>query len=788
MRRSREGYPFPLSAGWLLVLAAASAPAWAQLYDPGCCQGPVGGCLDVPFQGECIPPLDNTFFPGSTCDHTTGLCGTMAVCGNGTLEAGEQCDDGNTVGGDGCSAVCGTEGAVPPQSALRVEVAAEFLNAQGAVSCLAGALDPNPADPGCVDPLPGHAEGDTFVFTGPRASSRGAEAHARARLPGSLGSLSRGVMPAFQGIRRPPTQASAEASRIARYVATYTGTGTPPATVTNDLFLHVDGVLRTTRTSPVIVCKTTCPPGAPPPRDAVVASVVSRINLYTNAGMTTLFDAAADLGVYPASLSIPLFTARGPWTDPAAMAFDVRPAVHGGASVADVFYTKGFPALYQVPLNEIFAIETVLRTEISVNDPPVLFNLLLAEADFSHTADVEVFTSIPDVTITALDTEDSPLPPGDPDGDGLSLRVDNCPGTANPDQADGDGDGVGDACDTCPATAHPGQADSDGDGLGDVCDDCPFAANPDQLDSDGDGVGDACEALSHFHCYKTRSSRGDTCANDAPRNTGGSCVREEDCGGGGNVTSFCGSRKFPRDVRLQLRDRFEEGLFAVQKPLTLCAPADTNGEGIDAPLIDLRSYQLKRVPKICAVGAPTNVGAACRSEQDCGGTGRTKLCQSATAFRQLTGIQVDNQFGTVRVDALKPDRLLVPAGDSLTGPASPPDPAGHRVDRFKCYTIKPSRGEPPFTPIIGITVADHLQQPKRYDIMKPTRLCTPVEQDGDGVEDADTHLLCYQVKPSTTPPAQSKFVSVPGIFVGNQFGRELVDTLKDDELCVPSTL
>src|SRR5262249_23010056 len=30
----------------------------------------------------------------------------VSTCGNGTVEAGEQCDDGNTVGGDCCSAAC----------------------------------------------------------------------------------------------------------------------------------------------------------------------------------------------------------------------------------------------------------------------------------------------------------------------------------------------------------------------------------------------------------------------------------------------------------------------------------------------------------------------------------------------------------------------------------------------------------------------------------------------------------------------------------------------------------
>jgi cysteine-rich repeat protein len=35
------------------------------------------------------------------------------VCGNGAVETGEQCDDGNTVSGDGCSATCTIEAACP---------------------------------------------------------------------------------------------------------------------------------------------------------------------------------------------------------------------------------------------------------------------------------------------------------------------------------------------------------------------------------------------------------------------------------------------------------------------------------------------------------------------------------------------------------------------------------------------------------------------------------------------------------------------------------------------------
>ena len=37
-------------------------------------------------------------------------CGEGATCGNGIIEGAEECDDGNTASGDGCSSTCETEG------------------------------------------------------------------------------------------------------------------------------------------------------------------------------------------------------------------------------------------------------------------------------------------------------------------------------------------------------------------------------------------------------------------------------------------------------------------------------------------------------------------------------------------------------------------------------------------------------------------------------------------------------------------------------------------------------
>lgn len=78
-------------------------------------------------------------------------------------------------------------------------------------------------------------------------------------------------------------------------------------------------------------------------------------------------------------------------------------------------------------------------------------------------------------------------PVTDADGDGIGDATDNCPSTANADQADSDGDGIGNVCEVSPTN------DLDGDGAADSVDNCKTISNPTQTDSDGDGLGDVCD-------------------------------------------------------------------------------------------------------------------------------------------------------------------------------------------------------------------------------------------------------------------------------------------------------
>jgi len=69
-----------------------------------------------------------------------------------------------------------------------------------------------------------------------------------------------------------------------------------------------------------------------------------------------------------------------------------------------------------------------------------------------------------------------------PPGSGVRIGIDR------------DLDGVLNGKDNCPGTANANQADADSDGVGDVCDNCPSKYNPNQLDTDANGVGDVCQA------------------------------------------------------------------------------------------------------------------------------------------------------------------------------------------------------------------------------------------------------------------------------------------------------
>ena len=263
--------------------------------------------------------------------------------------------------------------------------------------------------------------------------------------------------------------------------------------------------------------------------------------------------------------------------------------------------------------------------------------------------------------------------------------------------------------------------------------------------------------LDHFLCYKTKSSKGSICSASSAVNAGAACSTEADCGGN-EATSFCVPNKLPKGIQAtlgEITDGDVGTLVDVKKGLALCNPANKNGEGIADPDDHLRSF----------------------------GIAVAKTGEPQPPFPPLSGAIVSNQFGTLALDAGKVDRLLVPAAKSLDTPVAPPEAPA--INHFRCAKVKVSKGTPRFEPILGVTVEDQFAQPKQYDLKKPSRLCTPVQKNLEPFIGSADVLLCYGAKPAKGQP---KHVRVLGLHVAHQFALELLDTVKEEELCVPSQL
>jgi cysteine-rich repeat protein len=277
--------------------------------------------------------------------------------------------------------------------------------------------------------------------------------------------------------------------------------------------------------------------------------------------------------------------------------------------------------------------------------------------------------------------------------------------------------------------------------------------DPGEQCDDGNQVnGDCCSSL----CLSEPA--GNACADDLNPCTGDICDGTGHCTHPPQATCdhfTCYKEKFASgsptfsSTSATLVDQFGSLAVGVVKPKLLCAPTNKMAEDPGAPSRPdhLTSYQIK--PAVRVTLPPNQV--------------------------------VVNQFGSITVDPKKPSLLMVPSAKSLV--ASPPAPSSPAIDHFECYKVRISKGTPKFTPITGVTIQDQFGS-MTVDVRKPKELCTPVDKNGEapGAENHPVHLMCYQVKQTSTP----NFSPITPIFVNNQFGALTLTAAKPYELCVPS--
>lgn len=200
-------------------------------------------------------------------------------------------------------------------------------------------------------------------------------------------------------------------------------------------------------------------------------------------------------------------------------------------------------------------------------------------------------------------------------------------------------------------------------------------------------------------------------------------------------------------------------------------------------------------------------------------------------FQPRRNVQIQNQCSDVTLKVTRLDSLLVPTNKSLSGAAAPVDETTLNVDHFLCYKAQVQKRDdtganlPRFLRGTQVAVTDQFETDRRYDLMRITRLCNPVKKTGTPVflngpqrddpkplspapafKHAEAHLVCYAAKiaKKTVPqdgcgpqlpiagvtnilPKQPRHTKQLGVYLNNQFGPEIVNSLKAVELCIPST-
>jgi hypothetical protein len=220
---------------------------------------------------------------------------------------------------------------------------------------------------------------------------------------------------------------------------------------------------------------------------------------------------------------------------------------------------------------------------------------------------------------------------------------------------------------------------------------------------------------------------------------------------------LCNRRFQKRPVTLV--DRYGTTSGVLCKLRSLCAPADKNGE--DPSAVDHPGHLVE-------YGIHKN--------------------QHLDRIKDQT---VTNQFGTVMVDLVARETLLVPSsvsgaftgggGGSADGAMVDGSANGAFPPHMTCYDVRSSSGfqfDGPRT----VQVQDEFET-VTIIAQKPWRLCVPTDKNGEtpGIENSPDGLLCYRTK-------SKGGLGRPSVTFDNQFGSQSARVNQRRQFCVPSQI
>ena len=103
-----------------------------------------------------------------------------------------------------------------------------------------------------------------------------------------------------------------------------------------------------------------------------------------------------------------------------------------------------------------------------------------------------------------------------------------------------------------------------------------------------------------------------------------------------------------------------------------------------------------------------------------------------------------------------------------------------KLDHFWIYSVTPVETE------ANVSLKGQFDKDAvRVSLPSINYFANPVSKDGGEIQNPDDRLLCYKVKRAK---GEAKLDKVKGLHTNNQFGPELLKTVKEVEFCVPSLM
>jgi hypothetical protein len=100
------------------------------------------------------------------------------------------------------------------------------------------------------------------------------------------------------------------------------------------------------------------------------------------------------------------------------------------------------------------------------------------------------------------------------------------------------------------------------------------------------------------------------------------------------------------------------------------------------------------------------------------------------------------------------------------------------IDHYKCYQGKDLK-DPKFNKIT-VNTSDQIILSEAVEVKKLKFVCAPVDKNGEGINDPDTHLACYQIK-------APNLGAQPSVEVDSQFQTSRFRLKKGKLICLPAT-